>query len=122
MKGQKLLIFALIFALIIAIFSVVNVEPVPVNFLFGQASIPLIIVIIASTLIGGLIVGAVGIFRQYSLQKEVKLLRKTVENQLGQEALQNVEQNLNSEQPEQTETTIMDEKETDIDENDTRLK
>jgi putative membrane protein len=122
MKGQKLLIFALIFALIIAIFSVVNVEPVPVNFLFGQASIPLIIVIITSTLIGGLIVGAVGIFRQYSLQKEVKLLRKTVENQLGQEALQNVEQNLNSEQPEQTETTIMDEKETDIDENDTRLK
>lgn len=122
MKGQKLLIFALIFALIIAIFSVVNVEAVPVNFLFGQASIPLIIVIIASTLIGGIIVGAVGIFRQYSLQKEVKLLRKTVESQLGQEVLQNVDQNLTNEQSKQIETPLIDEKETNIQENDTLLK
>lgn len=97
MKVQNFLIFALVFALIIAIFSVVNVDAVPVNFLFGQASIPLIIVIIASTLVGGIIVGAVGIFRQYSLQKEVKLLRKTVEQQLGQETLQDVDRDLNSE-------------------------
>lgn len=97
MKVQNFLIFALVFALIIAIFSVVNVDAVPVNFLFGQASIPLIIVIIASTLVGGIIVGAVGIFRQYSLQKEVTLLRKTVEQQLGQETLQDVDRDLNSE-------------------------
>jgi putative membrane protein len=98
MRGQRLLIFALIFALIIAIFSVLNVDAVPVNYLFGEALIPLIIVIIASALTGGLIVGAVGIFRQYLLQREVKLLRKTIKNQLGDKALEDIDSKVNKEQ------------------------
>jgi putative membrane protein len=98
MRGQRLLIFALIFALIIAIFSVLNVEAVQVNYLFGKAFIPLIIVIIASALTGGLIVGAVGIFRQYSLQREVKLLRNTIKAQLGDEALEEVGRKVKKEQ------------------------
>lgn len=98
MRGQRLLIFALIFALIIAIFSVLNVESVQVNYLFGKALIPLIIVIIASALTGGLIVGAVGIFRQYSLQREVKLLRNTIQAQLGDEALEEVGRKVKKEQ------------------------
>jgi putative membrane protein len=103
MRGQKLLIFALIFALIIAIFSVLNVEAVQVNYLFGKALVPLIIVVIASALTGGLIVGAVGIFRQFSLQREVKLLRRTIEAQLGTEALQEVGRKVKTEQEHQQE-------------------
>jgi putative membrane protein len=104
MRGQRLLIFALIFALIIAIFSVLNVDAVPVNYLFGEAFIPLIIVIIASALTGGLIVGAVGIFRQYLLQKEVKLLRNAIKAELGEKALEEIDRKVKKEkEPKKTE-------------------
>lgn len=76
MKAQWFLIFTLIFALITAIFAVINVEPVQVNFLFTQTDIPLILVIIGSTLLGGLIVFFIGIMRQFKLQRTVKLLEK----------------------------------------------
>jgi putative membrane protein len=81
MKGQWSLILALVFALIVAMFSVLNVEEVKVRYFLGEAyvSIPLIIVIIASTLIGGLIVGAVGIVRVFSLQRENRQLKNKVE-------------------------------------------
>ncbi|WP_025028395.1 LapA family protein [Caldalkalibacillus mannanilyticus] len=87
MKGQSSLILGIIFAVIVAIFSVINVESVRVHYLFGEASIPLILVILFSTLAGGMIVGSVGLFRQFSLQKENKLLRKKIEEKLGPDAL-----------------------------------
>ncbi|GAA0354788.1 LapA family protein [Bacillus horti] len=95
MKGQKTLILALVFALIVAIFSVLNVEAVAVNVLFTTAFIPLIIVILASTLMGGLIIGAVGMFRQYSLHKENKILKKAVTDHFGQEYLETLLQRKN---------------------------
>lgn len=78
MKKQWTLILALIFALIIAIFSVVNVDPVRISYLFGEAFVPLIIVILGSALSGGIIVGAVGIFRYLSLHLEIRQLKKKV--------------------------------------------
>jgi len=74
MKIQWSLIFALIFALITALFAVINVDPVEVNFYFDVVSIPLILIILGCALIGGVIVGSFGIFRQYKLQKEIKTL------------------------------------------------
>jgi putative membrane protein len=76
MKVQWSLIFALIFALLVAIFAVVNVDPVPVNYVFGVAESPLILVIIGSALVGGLIVGLFGIIRQYRLQRKINQLQK----------------------------------------------
>ncbi|MFD2114855.1 lipopolysaccharide assembly LapA domain-containing protein [Paenibacillus yanchengensis] len=78
MKGQSILIAAFAFALIIAIFAVINVEPVQVNFLFAKTSTPLILVILASTFLGGLTVGAFGLVRQYRLQKQLKQLEQQV--------------------------------------------
>ncbi|MNZ95178.1 Lipopolysaccharide assembly protein A [compost metagenome] len=78
MKGQGVLISALVFALIIAIFAVINVEAVQVNFLFTKASMPLILVILASTLLGGMTVGLLGMIRQYKLQRNVKMLEKRI--------------------------------------------
>ncbi|WP_150266786.1 LapA family protein [Paenibacillus tepidiphilus] len=72
MKLQWSLILGLIFALLIALFAVINVDPVQVNFGFDQVSIPLILVILGCALIGGVIVGTYGIFRQYKLQKQIK--------------------------------------------------
>lgn len=76
MKFQWNLILALIFALIVAIFAVINVEPVTVNYVFGHAMWPLILVILGSVLMGGLIVGFFGIVRIYILQRRVRSLQK----------------------------------------------
>ncbi len=72
MKVQWSLIFALIFALLVAIFAVANVGPVPVNYVFGVSELPLILVILGSALVGGLIVGLFGIIRQYRMQRRIK--------------------------------------------------
>ncbi|HEY0827117.1 MAG TPA: lipopolysaccharide assembly protein LapA domain-containing protein [Bacilli bacterium] len=85
MKIQWTLIFALIFALLTAIFAVLNVNTVPVNYIFGDADVPLVLVIISSSLLGGLIVGLFGIIRQYRLQKKIQHL----EAQLQKEAKTN---------------------------------
>lgn len=66
---------ALVFALITAVFAVINVNPVQVNLLFGSVSLPLILLILGSTLLGGIIVGSFGIYRGYRLQREVKSLQ-----------------------------------------------
>lgn len=76
MKSQWMLLLAFVFALVIAIFAVINVEPVKVNFFFGQTSTPLILVILFSTLFGGLTVGALGLVRVYVLQRKVKQYEK----------------------------------------------
>lgn len=74
MKMQWSLIAGLLFALLTAVFAVINVDSVNVNLLFGTVHIPLILLIIGCTLIGGIIVGSYGIYRQYQMQKEIKSL------------------------------------------------
>lgn len=76
MKIQWNLILALLFALIVAILAVVNVEPVLVDYVFGTAELPLILIIFSSALLGGLIIGSIGLFRNFMLQRQVKLLTK----------------------------------------------
>ena len=87
MKFQWTLLLGLAFALIVAVFAVINVDSVTVNYLFGESEWPLILVILGSVLMGGIIVGSVGLFRMFVLQREVKALRKknkTLEEQLAQ--------------------------------------
>jgi uncharacterized integral membrane protein len=79
-----MLICALVFALLTAVFAVSNVEAVRVNFLFMSAELPLILVILGSTLLGGLIVFSFGVVRQYRLQREIKLLRKELAELRGE--------------------------------------
>ncbi|HEX7063814.1 MAG TPA: lipopolysaccharide assembly protein LapA domain-containing protein [Bacillales bacterium] len=76
MKGQWGLLLGLVFALIVAIFAVINVEPVTVDYLFGTSRWPLVIVILASALLGALVVGAVGMFRVFRLSRENRRLVK----------------------------------------------
>ncbi|MBH5320002.1 DUF1049 domain-containing protein [Paenibacillus sp. GSMTC-2017] len=81
MKGQGMLISAFVFALVIAIFAVINVESVQVNFLFTKTTTPLILVILVSTLLGGLTVGLFGMIRIYKLQKTLKAFEKQAVDQ-----------------------------------------
>lgn len=76
MKIQWNMLFGILFALIVAVFAVINVESVSVNYLFGEGQWPLILVILISVLFGGLIIGSAGIIRIYSLQRKIKVLEK----------------------------------------------
>lgn len=76
MKSQWMLILGFVFALIIALFAIVNVGSVEFNYLFGKTSAPLILVILISTLFGGLTVGFLGMFRIFVLSKELKQYKK----------------------------------------------
>ncbi|OEH91495.1 LapA family protein [Bacillus solimangrovi] len=76
MKVQWNLLLALVFALIVAVFAVINVESVTVNYAFGTAEWPLVLVILCSALLGGLIIGSTGLIRLYKVQRQVKLLHR----------------------------------------------
>ncbi|CAH8715938.1 lipopolysaccharide assembly protein LapA domain-containing protein [Paenibacillus thiaminolyticus] len=80
MRIQWSLIAGLIFALITAIFAVINVNPVQVNLLFGTFEVPLILLILGCTLLGAIIVGSYSIYLQYRSQKKIQQL----EQQLAQ--------------------------------------
>ncbi|KGX88987.1 LapA family protein [Pontibacillus litoralis] len=79
MKGQTNFILALVFALIVAVFAVINVNPVEVDYLFGTGEAPLILIIIGSVLMGGLITGSFGMVKVYRLQREKKSLEKQLQ-------------------------------------------
>jgi len=76
MKVQWTLAGALVFFVITAVFAVINMDPVQVNFLFTKTTAPLILVIVFSTVLGGLMVGSYGIYRQYKLQKKIRILEQ----------------------------------------------
>lgn len=78
MKFQWSLLIGLVLAVIVAIFAVVNVDSVPVNYVFGSADWPLILVILGSALLGAFISGSVAIFRSFVLQRRVNHLEKEI--------------------------------------------
>ncbi|UOQ86123.1 LapA family protein [Gracilibacillus salinarum] len=78
MKGQTYLILAVLFAVIIAIFAVINVDPVEVNYLFGTGEAPLILIILFSVLMGVIITAASGVIRVLRLQRELRAAKLEV--------------------------------------------
>ncbi|MEK4668546.1 lipopolysaccharide assembly protein LapA domain-containing protein [Niallia taxi] len=89
MKIQWNLLFGIVFALIVAVFAVINVDSVTVNYLFGTGEWPLILVILISVLLGGLMIGSAGLIKIYSLQRKWKAAVK--ENESLQLRLQELE-------------------------------
>ncbi|WP_158737537.1 lipopolysaccharide assembly LapA domain-containing protein [Alteribacillus sp. YIM 98480] len=83
MRGQSALILGFIAALVIAVFAVINVDGVEVNYLFGSAEWPLILVILGSVVMGAVIVGSLGMIRVYRLQQELKLWKKRAGHSSG---------------------------------------
>lgn len=75
MRGQSYVILAIIFVIIVAVFAIINVDPVEVNYLFGSGEAPLILVILFSVLMGGIIMAAAGVVKIIHLQRERKFLR-----------------------------------------------
>ncbi len=75
-RMQWMLLATLFFALITAIFAVINVNPVQVNVLFGTFDVPLILLILGCTLLGAIIVGSYSLYVQYRTQRKVARLEK----------------------------------------------
>ncbi|OMP67573.1 LapA family protein [Domibacillus epiphyticus] len=90
MKIQTALILGLIFALATAIFAVVNVDPVTVNYVFGRGEWPLILVILFSILMGGSVIFMFGLLQTAKLKQQNKdLLRQ---NELLKKELHEIKQ------------------------------
>ncbi len=91
MRMQWTVLAALVFALIITLFALANMNPVPVSYWFGyDANLPLIMVILLSALLGGLSIGSIGIIRQFRLQRHIRRLERQLaerqkDSQLGTE-------------------------------------
>ena len=83
-KLQWYFIIGIAFALIVAVFAVANVEKVDVDYVFGIAHWPLILVILGSVAMGGIIIGSVMAVRIISLKKQIKELKneQTAHNEL----------------------------------------
>ncbi len=73
-KVQWQVIAGIILALIIAIFAVINVDPVEVNFLFAQAEWPLILIILGSVLCGCLIIFFLNIAKSRGMKEKSKTI------------------------------------------------
>ncbi|MGG0644484.1 lipopolysaccharide assembly protein LapA domain-containing protein [Sporosarcina gallistercoris] len=78
MKSQWMLVFGLLFALIIAVFAVFNVGKVPVDYVFGEAHWPLVLVILGSALLGALASGLFTVFRSVRTRREVSVLQRQI--------------------------------------------
>ncbi|MFC0189341.1 lipopolysaccharide assembly LapA domain-containing protein [Fictibacillus aquaticus] len=72
MKMQVYLLLGLIFALLIAVFAVINGNEVEFNYLFGKAEWPLVLIILGSAAIGGLSVGLLGFIKIVQLRTALK--------------------------------------------------
>lgn len=97
MKFQWNLLLGLLFAIIIALFAIFNIDAVQVSYIFGTAESPLVLVILFSALLGAAVSGFVAMFRTVQsnhrvkeLQKEITLKEQTIAAQQNQIAeLQN---------------------------------
>ena len=78
MKFQWTWLLGLLFAIIIAVFSVMNVDAVPINYVFGTAEWPLVLIILCSALLGAAISGIVAMFRSVLANRRIKELMKEI--------------------------------------------
>lgn len=72
MKRQWSMIGAIILFLGVAILSVLNVDPVPVNFGFAEVEWPLIVIIFVSVLLGALIATLLSTYKTFKDQRKNK--------------------------------------------------
>lgn len=80
MKLQWNLLLGLLFAIIIAVFAVFNVDVVPVNYVFGESEWPLVLVILCAALLGAAVSGFIAMFLSFQTGRRIKDLQKEMTN------------------------------------------
>lgn len=73
-------ILGIVLALIVAIFAVTNVRSEAINYVFGVAYVPLVLIILGSALLGALAVGIPGIMSRMRLKGENRRLRRELDD------------------------------------------
>lgn len=81
---QKNLIIALVFAILVAIFSIQNSGPVSLLFFGWEFSTSLVVVVLGAAVLGALIMWIISSFKQLQNKKEKKNLKKEMKK-LGEE-------------------------------------
>ncbi|MEK4426369.1 LapA family protein [Solibacillus sp. FSL K6-1523] len=76
---QWVLVIGLLFAIAVAIFATVNVTEVPINYVFGEARWPLVLVIFGSVFAGVIISLCFSLFRIFSSRQQVKSIQKELD-------------------------------------------
>lgn len=66
------MIVALLIALVVVIFALLNTQKVELNFLFGKFSLPLVLILVVSLLLGALVAVLVSTVTIVSLRRELK--------------------------------------------------
>lgn len=82
---QLTYIFALLFSVVIAMFAIVNAQPVKVDFVFDEFQISLALIILISAFAGAFILGFLGLFKQIKSGfqlRDVKGKNKKLEAQI----------------------------------------
>lgn len=75
---QKNVVFSLIFAIVIALFAVLNSASVPVRLFFMTVEMSQAVVILVSATIGAVIMYILNIMQILSLRKQIKKLKKEI--------------------------------------------
>lgn len=100
MKKQWRTIIALLLIIVIAIFSILNVKEVSINFWVTQIKMPMILILLFSILAGALLIGLLTTSATLKLKKENKELNQqlddyknnfdeSLENSIGKIKVQN---------------------------------
>ncbi|WP_108306797.1 LapA family protein [Metalysinibacillus jejuensis] len=79
MKVQWTFIAGLIFAILIAIFAIANVDKVAVNYLFGTAQWPLILIILGSAFFGAIGSASFAMMKIYSGRRKHSQLEQALQ-------------------------------------------
>src|SRR5699024_8545348 len=74
------IVLTILFAILIAIFSVLNISPVEVHYFFWTFETPLIFVILFSVFMGVMITTTVGLIKMYKMQRQLKQLQADNKN------------------------------------------
>jgi putative membrane protein len=86
MKTLWMFVCVVVIALVTAMFAVVNTSLVPVHLVVLDAELPLIVIILGSTLLGGLIVGLIGMIKQFKLKRTIKQLERQLDDMKREQA------------------------------------
>ena len=84
MKNTTKMFLILILSFIVVLFSVINAQPIEVNFIVKQISLPLAVVLIGAVLVGALIVFIVMTSSLWQKKRQIKELNQQL-NQTNQE-------------------------------------
>lgn len=80
---QVLLISALVFSLLVAIFAVQNAVQVTVSLLFWNFQTSLVLVILSAAVVGAFIMFSLAMWRQFNLKKKIKEYEDRVKKMEG---------------------------------------